>query len=130
MIRSSFRSKSSRHGQSQAVRAKKLKFLRNVHPSPCVTCHMSHVMCHMSRVKCRIFGGKGGQNCWASRWRVIFQRCLSHQVYLSFNWDSTNILMGDHFCINFQLQTKNIDRNRMTVSQNITNMINLKKKWI
>ena len=35
--------------------------------------------------------------------------------------------MGDHFCINFQLQTKNIDRNRMTVSQNITNMINLKK---
>ena len=39
---------------SQTVRARRLKFLENVHPPPHVTCHMSCVICHMSHVKCHM----------------------------------------------------------------------------
>ena len=37
---------------SQTVRARKLKFLENVHLPPRVTCHMPCVMCQVSRVMC------------------------------------------------------------------------------
>ena len=37
---------------SQTIRARELKFLENVHPTPCVMCHMSGVMCHLSPVTC------------------------------------------------------------------------------
>ena len=50
----SFSSQSSRHHKSQIVRARELNFWENVHPSPCVTCHMSHVMCYMSCVTCHV----------------------------------------------------------------------------
>ena len=41
---------SSKHCQSQIGRAGELKFLKNVHPPPCVTCHVSYGMCHVSHV--------------------------------------------------------------------------------
>ena len=41
-----FSSQSSKHCFSQTVRAKELTFWDNVHPPPCVTCHMSCVKCH------------------------------------------------------------------------------------
>ena len=41
---------SSRHCQSQTVRARELKFWENVHPPPLVTCHMSQVTCHMLNI--------------------------------------------------------------------------------
>ena len=80
VIHSYFSSRSSKHHKSQAVRARELKFGENVHPSPCVTCHLSCVTCHVSRVTCHVspvtshlspvtfFGGG------ASRWRVCFNR--------------------------------------------------------
>ena len=52
----SFCSECSSHCPSQTVRAGELTFWENVHPPPCVTCHMSHVMCHMSRVTYRVSG--------------------------------------------------------------------------
>ena len=33
-------------------RARELKFWENVHPPPCVPCHVSHVTCHMSGITC------------------------------------------------------------------------------
>ena len=73
-----------------------LKFLENVHPTLCVTCHVSPVMCHLSRVTCHLSHvniffffffftqkklenyplKKIGQNGGASRWRVCYQRGL------------------------------------------------------
>ena len=65
------------------IRARKLKFWDNVHYPLCVTCHMSCVMCHMtcvtfhmSHVICNI-----KKKCWASRWRVCYQRGLARLVY-------------------------------------------------
>ena len=43
----SFRSESSRHCISHTVRSGRLKFLENVKPPPCVTCHVSGVQCHI-----------------------------------------------------------------------------------
>ena len=51
----SFSSESSRHCLSQTWRAGELKFWEIVHPPPCVTCHVSHVMCHMSCVTCHMW---------------------------------------------------------------------------
>ena len=50
----SFSFKSSTHYYTQTVRARKLKFWKNVHLTPHVTCHMSHFMCHMTHVMCHI----------------------------------------------------------------------------
>ena len=43
-----------KYGLSQTVRAGDLKFCDNVHPPPCVTCHMSNYMCHKSGVRCHV----------------------------------------------------------------------------
>ena len=67
----SFHSESSRHCLSQTIRAVELKFWENVHPPPCVTCHVSHVTCHVSCVT---------QSVGASRWRVCYQRGLPRLV--------------------------------------------------
>ena len=37
----------TKHLHSQTVRARELKFFREVHLAPPVTCHMSHVTCQM-----------------------------------------------------------------------------------
>ena len=50
-IQWSFSSKSSKHDNSQTVRARKLKFWENVHPP-----HVSHFMCHESSVTCQVPG--------------------------------------------------------------------------
>ena len=45
----------SRHCQSQSVRTGVLlTFWEKVHPSPCVTCHVSHVSCQISHVMCHM----------------------------------------------------------------------------
>ena len=51
---SSFSSRSSKHYNSQTVRARELKFWENIHPTPCVMCHVSCVMCHMLFVTCHL----------------------------------------------------------------------------
>ena len=43
----SFSSRSSKHHKSHAIRAAELKFWENVHPTPCITFHVSSVTCHM-----------------------------------------------------------------------------------
>ena len=86
------------------VRARKLKFLENVHPPPCVTCQVSHVTwqvshvtcqvshvrCHMSGVTCQVSRVRCHmsyiyifflQSDWASRWRVCYQRGLPRLVF-------------------------------------------------
>ena len=45
---------SSKHSQSQTGRARVLKFWENVHPTLCVTCHVSCVTCHLSHVTCHM----------------------------------------------------------------------------
>ena len=47
-------SKSSEHVHSQTIRARKLNCLENVHSTPCVKCHVSHVTYHMSYFMCHI----------------------------------------------------------------------------
>ena len=46
--------RSLKHHNSQTVRARELIFLENVHPTPCVMCHMSHVTCHVSGAACQV----------------------------------------------------------------------------
>ena len=58
---------SSRYCLSQTVRAVDLKFLENVHPSKCVTCHMSGVIFLL------YFLGQSGGVSWG---RVGYQRGL------------------------------------------------------
>ena len=48
---SSFRSESSKHCPSKTVRAGELKFWENDQPTPCVTCHVSHLRCQVSGVR-------------------------------------------------------------------------------
>ena len=78
--------------KSQAIRARDLRFLHNVHHQSCVTCHMSIVTCHMSCVNCHIstimchlshvmFFLQIGR---ASRWRVCYQRSLPCLVSVSY----------------------------------------------
>ena len=38
----------------QTVRATEMKFWKNVHPPPWITCHLSCVRCHMSGVTCQV----------------------------------------------------------------------------
>ena len=45
-----FSSQSSKHHNSQTVRARELKFWENAHPPPHVTCHVSRVTCRMSHI--------------------------------------------------------------------------------
>ena len=95
---SSFSSRYSQHHDSQTVRARELKFWENVHPTPCVMCHLSHVTCHISPVTCHLSPAKcpknlyffhtkkkivffnlvqkNGQSGVASRWRVCYQQGL------------------------------------------------------
>ena len=40
---------------SQTVKAKEQIFWENVHPLPCVICHVSCVTCHISHVTCHIW---------------------------------------------------------------------------
>ena len=68
-----FCSKSSRHCPSQT--AGELKFWENVHPPPCVTCHVSNARCQVSGVT---FFWQSG---WASGGRVCYQRGLPHLVW-------------------------------------------------
>ena len=49
-----FCSESSRNCQSQTVRPGEMNFWENVHPPPCVTFHVSHVMCYMSHVRWQV----------------------------------------------------------------------------
>ena len=44
----------SRHCLSQTVSSRELKLLKNVHPPPHATCHMSCVIYHVSCVTCHI----------------------------------------------------------------------------
>ena len=55
MSQTSFSSQSSKHHNSQTVRARDLKFWENVHPILCIICHMSLVTCHLSPVTYHIF---------------------------------------------------------------------------
>ena len=48
-----FSSQSSKHHNSQIVRARDLKFLHNVHHPLCVMWHASNVTCHMWHVMCK-----------------------------------------------------------------------------
>ena len=48
----SFSSRSSKHHKNQTVRARKLKFWENVHPTPYVICHLSNVTYQVSPVMC------------------------------------------------------------------------------
>ena len=57
----SFPSRSYKHHNAQTIRARELQFWENVHPTTCVSCHLSHVTClisyvtcHMSSVKCQL----------------------------------------------------------------------------
>ena len=71
---------------SKTVRARKLKFLENVHLLSPVTCHVSCAMCHILRVTCHmshdyffiIFFGQSGKARW---WRVCYQRGLPRLVF-------------------------------------------------
>ena len=51
-----FSSQSSQNHKSQTVRDRKLTFWENVHPPPCVICHVSHVMYQVSGVMCQVSG--------------------------------------------------------------------------
>ena len=51
---SSFSSRYSQHHKSQTIRAKELTFWENVHPTPCVMCHLSPVTCYLSHVACHM----------------------------------------------------------------------------
>ena len=64
-----FSSQSSKHHNSQAVRARDLKLWENTNHPPCVMCHMSHVMCN-------VYIQSGG----ASWWKVFYQRGLPRLV--------------------------------------------------
>ena len=79
----------SKHFQSQAGRARELKFWEHIHSTLCVTCHLScvtgilsHVTCHVSPVTCNFFlpWKKLGQSGGASRLRVCYQRGLPRLV--------------------------------------------------
>ena len=84
----------SKHGLSQTVRARELTFWRNVHPPPCVTYQVSHVMYQVSRVRCHVSGVLSQVSrfsssifslFWsvgASRWRVFYQWGLPRLVLL------------------------------------------------
>ena len=68
---------------SQTVRAGELIFWENVHPTPYVTCHVSHVMCHMSHVTCNlyIFSYLPEQSCGVFCLRVWYQLGLPRLVF-------------------------------------------------
>ena len=76
------------HLHSQTVSARELKFLENVHPPPCFTCHVSFVRCQVSGVSCQVTHlfkkkKKLGQSGEASWWKVCYQRyqpCLVFSV--------------------------------------------------
>ena len=38
----------------KTIRARELKFWENVHPTPCVMCHLSPVTCYLSHVICHV----------------------------------------------------------------------------
>ena len=44
-------SESSRHCLTKAIRAEELNCVKNIHPHPCVTCHVSGITCQMSQDK-------------------------------------------------------------------------------
>ena len=46
--------KASKLQYTQTVRAREQRFWENVHPPPCVTCHLSPVRYHMSGVTCHM----------------------------------------------------------------------------
>ena len=59
LTKSPFSSKPSKHHYTQTVRARKLKFLNNIHPRTMsqvsgVTCHMWGVVCHVSGIRCHL----------------------------------------------------------------------------
>ena len=81
---------SSEHLHSQTIRARELKFWENVHPPPCVTCHMSRVRSQVSWVSWFFFFLSGG----ASRWRVCYQRGLPRLVFMKV--DSMTLLLFNH----------------------------------
>ena len=68
---------------SKTVFARELKFWENVHPTPCVICHMSPVTCHLPCVTCHMwysiclfFYLKKMQSDGVRWWRVCYQRDL------------------------------------------------------
>ena len=63
-IQKSVSSKPPKHHYTQKIRVRELRFWKNVHPQPCVTCHMLR-----------------GQSSEASRWRFCYQRGLPRLVY-------------------------------------------------
>ena len=86
----SFLEISSRHCQSQTGRARDLKFLENVHPPPCITCHMSHAICHMSQVTCHV----SHVTC-----QVLCVTCIFLYIYIFF-FEEMVELVGQGFVIN------------------------------
>ena len=90
-----FSSQSSKHHNSQTIRARDLKFWHNDHHPLCVLCHMSCVMCHVSHVTCHMSHvachvsfvtttkkmKKNGQSGGASRSRVCYERGLPRLVF-------------------------------------------------
>ena len=81
LSRWSFCSESSRHCQSQTVRAGELHFWQNVYPLPCVICNVPHVTCHKFFPPFFLGGGGGSSNnniwytCIRKRCHLLDVRC-------------------------------------------------------
>ena len=97
-IEPSFCSESSRHCLFQTVKGGELKFLENVHLTPCVPCHVSHVTCHLSGDTCHMWGSPVTFYLWqsggASRCKVCYQRrqpCLASDKVFFYIFHSSNI---------------------------------------
>ena len=131
---------SSNHCQSQAGRARELKFWENVHPTLCVMCHVSHVACHNSllRVTChlshdiflflfliykKIILRNIGQSGGAGWWRVCYQwgstpSSLTDGYSLTalkkkinmLDWLTVSVLGGDEGRSNIPLRLKEYPR--------------------
>ena len=75
-----FCSAASRHCVSWIVRAKELTFWENTYPTPCGTCHLSHVTYQVSGVRCQVWSVTifffFFLSFGASWWKIFFQ----HQV--------------------------------------------------
>ena len=83
LIESFFCLEASKHCLSWIVRARELTFWENVHPTPCGTCHVSHVTCQVSGFRCQVSSVTIVfflivvvvvlQSVGASWWRIFYQ---------------------------------------------------------
>ena len=99
LSRSWFVEISSRYYLSQTKIAEELKFLDNVQPPPCVTCHLSHTLCQVLHVTGHVssvtffyylFFLFFGQNGRASQKRICYQwglpRLVLYQLQIYLRW--------------------------------------------